>query len=228
MYHAVGTRLGFGVPGLSINPGLFRDHMRWLKHESGLPAVALEPSVLERSSSSAAVTFDDGYRDNLDVAAPILASLGIPFTVFAVPAYVMGGQAPYLDLTALKELAAAPGCRIGSHGMTHRPMAKLSAAEMAEEAGASRRWLEDKLGRPVAAFSYPHGSANRRARAAVAEAGYGLAACSRTGVNARRRDPMMLCRTEILSFDSSRAFRQKISGSWDWHRFRHKDPLSIP
>lgn len=40
---------------------------------------------------AACVTFDDGYRDNFEVAAPELESLGLPATVFVATGYLDGG-----------------------------------------------------------------------------------------------------------------------------------------
>jgi peptidoglycan/xylan/chitin deacetylase (PgdA/CDA1 family) len=37
------------------------------------------------------LTFDDGYEDNLSIAAPICAQRGIPFTVFVASGYLDGG-----------------------------------------------------------------------------------------------------------------------------------------
>jgi peptidoglycan/xylan/chitin deacetylase (PgdA/CDA1 family) len=37
-----------------------------------------------------ALTFDDGYRDNLTLAAPLLARLGLPATMFLVPGFLSG------------------------------------------------------------------------------------------------------------------------------------------
>lgn len=37
-----------------------------------------------------AVTFDDGYRDNLEVAVPVLEQLGLPATFFLVPRLLSG------------------------------------------------------------------------------------------------------------------------------------------
>jgi len=40
---------------------------------------------------SVCVTFDDGYADNLSVAAPILEKFEIPATVFVAPGFLDGG-----------------------------------------------------------------------------------------------------------------------------------------
>jgi peptidoglycan/xylan/chitin deacetylase (PgdA/CDA1 family) len=37
-----------------------------------------------------AITFDDGYRDNLTLAVPVLERLGIPATIFLVPQFLSG------------------------------------------------------------------------------------------------------------------------------------------
>jgi len=222
LYHAVGTRLPH--EGICIAPETFRRHMEALRADPWVRIVPLADPERPGEGTAVSITFDDGYRDNLLCAAPILSGLGIPFVVFVVPAYILSRRKEYLTLPELKELASVPGCRIGSHGMNHKPLAELPPGELKRELLESRRWLEDQLGREVLAVSYPHGSASRGVREAAAEAGYALGLCSRTGVNGQDRDPLMLCRTEITSGDGSRSFRQKLYGGWDWHRFRHRDP----
>ncbi len=41
--------------------------------------------------AAAAISFDDGYRDNLEVAAPLLARRGIPATFFIATGFLDGG-----------------------------------------------------------------------------------------------------------------------------------------
>lgn len=48
-----------------------------------------------------AITFDDGYRDNLTHAAPILARYGLPATIFITSGFVGGGEVPWFDRVAL-------------------------------------------------------------------------------------------------------------------------------
>jgi peptidoglycan/xylan/chitin deacetylase (PgdA/CDA1 family) len=229
LYHAVGTPLDGNVPGLTISPELFRVHMAELRRMQEISIVPLEEPLFpeaERGKTRVAVTFDDGYLDNLEVAAPILADLKIPFTVFVVPGYAKSGNPIYLTFSQLRELASVPGCRIGSHGMTHLRLAQVDGGAAIRELADSRKWLEDSLGKPVVSVSYPYGSTSGLVRIAAVKVGYKIGACSRTGINGPDRDPLMLCRTEILGIDGPRAFRQKVRGGWDWHRFRHPDPAS--
>jgi peptidoglycan/xylan/chitin deacetylase (PgdA/CDA1 family) len=59
-----------------------------------------------------AITFDDGYRDNLTHAAPILARFGLPATVFLVTGAVASGEPLWFDrLAAALKHAATPAWR---------------------------------------------------------------------------------------------------------------------
>ncbi|MBI2527046.1 MAG: polysaccharide deacetylase family protein [Candidatus Rokubacteria bacterium] len=48
-----------------------------------------------------AITFDDGYRDNLTEAAPILARHGLPATIFLTTGCIGTGQIPWFDQLAI-------------------------------------------------------------------------------------------------------------------------------
>src|SRR5512138_3597748 len=69
---------------ISIAPRLFREQMKSLQ-TSGLPVVSLEQ--VRTAPGSVALTFDDGYRNFLDCALPVLAEAGFPATVFAVTGF---------------------------------------------------------------------------------------------------------------------------------------------
>jgi len=61
-----------------------------------------------------AITFDDGYRDNLTHAAPILARHGLPATLFLATGFIGTSEVPWFDRVALafkrtnREAFAAP------------------------------------------------------------------------------------------------------------------------
>ena len=44
-----------------------------------------------------AITFDDGYRDNLELAVPLLEKLGLPATFFLVPGLLSGSMQPWWE-----------------------------------------------------------------------------------------------------------------------------------
>jgi peptidoglycan/xylan/chitin deacetylase (PgdA/CDA1 family) len=156
-------------------------------------------------------------------SAPALAALKIPFTAFVTPGFVGSGPL-YLSVSELKQLSAIPGATIGAHGARHVELTSLSDADLAEELSASRKKLEDWTGKAVLSLSYPHGAVDRRVREAARKAGFALGGCSRYGVNGEKRDPLLLCRTEVTRWDTAADLRLKLDGNWDWFALRHPDP----
>ena len=173
------------------------------------------------------ITFDDGYRDNLDNAAPVLQRHGYPSVIFVPIAYLDGPQPlpherPFalhgrpnrtVDWGALAELEAA-GMRVESHGISHSPLPKLVNAEATRELELSKRRLEERLGRPVRAFAYVKGAVGRRHLPLVAQAGYELAFTSTPGLNTPRADPLLLRRYNVEPY-ALRTFELVLAGACD-------------
>lgn len=224
LYHAVGSRLAADSYGFSIHPDLFERHMRVLAESEGLSLVGFREGQAAPARLRVAVTFDDGYKDNLQTAAPVLLKYGIPFTVFVTSSFIRKQEPPYLTPTELRELAALPGVTIGSHGATHVPLAKCDDPTLWHELDDSRQYLEDVLGKAVTAIAYPYGSVDLRVAAAARRAGYEVGGCSRLDINDDDREPLLLCRSEVIATDSERVFLQKLYGAWDWCRWRARDP----
>ena len=169
---------------------------------------------------AALVTFDDCYVDLLGEGLPVLAERGVPALAFAVAGLTgatnewdrpLGArELPLLDSDGLRQLAAG-GVEIGSHAMTHRPLARLEQGEAASEVAESAAKLESfGLPRPRA-LSYPHGETNPAVEAAAREAGYVAAFTVDPGIADRSRDRLALPRIEVLASDSLRTLRVKLA-----------------
>lgn len=225
MYHAIGTPALEDQRGLfSLSPEMFGKHLEVL---SALPRDLIVPfssNALAGEGVRLSITFDDGYGDNLEVAAPLLAELDLPFTVFVSSEFVRGRRPGFMTPEALRRLAGMPGARVGAHGASHASLTACNDAQLRSELVSSRHYLEDVIGMPVEMMAYPYGAVDQRVRRAVEAAGYVLAACSHAGVNEADRDPLLIRRTEVLSHDNVRSFRQKLEGDWDWYRWRTQDP----
>ncbi len=98
-YHRVSSENHYA--GMCVSVKHFEGQIALLKRRAEvLPlreviARLASPRPLDRDV--AAITFDDGYRDNVAVAMPILLSLGVPATFFITTDYVDGRQSPIAD-----------------------------------------------------------------------------------------------------------------------------------
>jgi peptidoglycan/xylan/chitin deacetylase (PgdA/CDA1 family) len=221
-YHTVGqAAYGDSLNLNTISVEKFKTHVEVL---SAVRTRSIEGAPTSDSGLEVAITFDDGYSDNLHVVAPLLASRNIPFTVFVTAGFVQKKLPGFLSPAELLELSALPGVTIGAHGFTHCDLTTCSSAQLIEELTGSKNYIENLIGRKVTSMAYPYGSVNARVKQAVQDNGYTLATSSHFDVNKPGRDPLLMCRTVVLSPDTARVLKQKIRGDWDWYRWRTADP----
>jgi peptidoglycan/xylan/chitin deacetylase (PgdA/CDA1 family) len=232
MYHKVND-----LPNnrMSMPVSLFDEQMAHLK-ELGYTAVGLDAVLahyLEHEPlppGAVLITFDDGYRDNLVNAVPILRRHGYPAVQFVPIAYVGDAQPlphernlsahgvhnPTVDWEEVRELERH-GVRIESHGISHKPLAELELDEAAREIAVSKLKLEEALGRTVRAFSYVKGSEAHYKPvhlSLVRQAGYDVAFTSISGANGPSTDPLQLHRYNVEPYPP-RTFELVLSGACD-------------
>jgi peptidoglycan/xylan/chitin deacetylase (PgdA/CDA1 family) len=284
-------------PVISATPDSFQAQVDAIGRRMGVLTLT---EAMERIASggpwretAALITFDDGYRDNFEVAAPILRARGIPATFFLPTAFIETPRLPWWDKVAciikrthVRELelprrpagngSAGPpplridldavsraeairpiiaafldetirdgpwfldmladraevavddeamarslfaswdqvrrltgadaGLSVGSHGHSHRKLAGLDGDSQRRELADSKRILEDRLGREVAALAYPYGwpgAYTAETKALAAEAGYRAAFVAIEGVNRPGAlDPFEIRRLNVGSGDS--------------------------
>ncbi|MBX3057960.1 MAG: polysaccharide deacetylase family protein, partial [Anaerolineae bacterium] len=92
---------------------------------------------------------------------------------------------------------------VGSHTMTHTPLASLPAEAQAVEISQSKAVLEEVTGQSVLSFSYPHGQVTAVAPRLVQEAGYTLACASQNGMAHPGSNPFCLPRFWPPDWDES-------------------------
>jgi peptidoglycan/xylan/chitin deacetylase (PgdA/CDA1 family) len=287
----------FYDPVISATPGSFRAQVDWLGRRMRILTL---PEAIERIAtqspwreSAALVTFDDGYRDNFEAAAPILRERGIPATFFLPTAFLEAPRLPWwdrvaciikqtrvnrlelprrphddgtsgppplmIDLDAMPRSAAIrtiigafldetigdmpwflemlaeraevavddeamahvlftdwdqvrrltgpdSGLSVGSHGHGHQKLAGLDAVAQRTELAGSKRILEDRLGREVAALAYPYGwpgTYTEQTKTIAAGSGYRVAFASLEGINRPGSlDPFEVRRLGVGSGDS--------------------------
>ena len=210
--------------GKHINNNLFEKQIKFISENYNILSMDEVASHIKQGTvwpkDSVAVTFDDGFEDNFQKAAPLLLELGIPFCIFVVTDFINFGKKGYMDKSMLIDLARHPLVTIGSHTKSHPRLVECSHERVREELHGSKKYLEDLLSTEIKFFSYPHGSFNEKIKNQVIDAGYKLGFTSRFDVHTSCHDKYLINRNEIWGQDNLQTFTMKINGSYDWLKFR--------
>lgn len=239
------ARLSPSITSYFLEESAFRQHVAWLQRETTaitlndvrneLLARASDSSTAAGSVAAAArsrpatkpriqVTFDDGWKESVDRAGPILAEAGMEALVFVTTDLI--GKPMFLSNGELQRLP--PHYRIGSHARTHDFLNELSEAAIREELVTSRKVLEDIIGKPVDTISIPNGAIDARVRRIAVEADYRLIYTSEVHVNGPQTGPLAIGRIAIRDTTTAAHLGNAISGTGLSSQSLRRGLLNIP
>ena len=169
VYHSISSPIEPLEADADISPERFAQQLRWLARWRRV--VSLEETLRAGAHRSlVAITFDDGYRDNLTVALPLLEKFQLPMTLFVAAGFV--GREGYLSKEELHEISAHPLITIGGHGLWHRHFNRLAAADARFELVESQRLLSAITGKTVDLLAWPYGECNEELERLSEDCGY--------------------------------------------------------
>jgi peptidoglycan/xylan/chitin deacetylase (PgdA/CDA1 family) len=156
------------------------------------------------------ITFDDGYRDNFEVAAPLLERLGLPAAFFVATGFIgtdytppwdrhLTRQAGWMDWDQVRALRKM-GFEVGAHTDRHVDLATLDSAAVRAELVECRETLQRELAERVTLFAYPFGGRehmSEESRRIVQEVGFECCLGAYGGTNPPSTDPFRLNRVTI-------------------------------
>ncbi len=222
VYHGVGDVASELDPYHLVMPvARFEWQMAYLaRHRQVIPLDAIVEGRIPPGRPAVAITFDDGFRSVLNVAAPILAGHDFPATLFVPTAWVGGvmGWEPWpagttpLELMTADEIQACErlGHEIGSHGHAHEPMSDLPGPEAEADLAASFAGLGAILEHPPRYVAYPWGKQSQMVRESAQRVGFEAG----FSINQVARGPHGRERVSIRRSDPRPVFAAKTSGRY--------------
>jgi peptidoglycan/xylan/chitin deacetylase (PgdA/CDA1 family) len=157
---------------------------------------------------SVVLTFDDGYRDNYDIAFPLLKKYGMTGTFFIVTGLV--GYPAYMTWDQIAEMQRA-GMEIGAHTVHHPFLTRLSTPAAFLEIFLSRLALAQHLHTPINVFAYPYNDHNPRIVMLARLAGFEGAVTVAQHKGDIAGDPFEIPRITVLSGEHLKVFEQVIA-----------------
>ena len=223
MYHRVSESGPVQLDRYRVDPAAFEQQLDHLRRHGyyGVTAARWAMAVEQHRAlpgRAVMLTFDDGYRDFLEHAFPLLDAYGFAATVFVVPDHV-GGRAEWdseiaepATLLSWAEIAhlTARGIEFGSHSGAHVRLSDLSPRDALQQERRARNRLRAQLDQPVTTVAYPFGVHDAVIRATMEEAGYRLGFTSTHGLASVWDDPLALPRIEVRGDEDLDAFAAKL------------------
>ena len=222
--------------GLHVNDRRFAAQLDFLAHRYRF--VSLEQYLEARRDGrrlpdySVVLTFDDGFRNFLTVAAPLLAARRIPATVFLITGnadalddkvndwtWQPRDDTSYLSWIEAKFLREKYQIDFGSHTCSHSPLMSLSQSEVVRELRESREDLIRNLDIAYPALSYPKGERSQMLAETARQQGYSCAVTTDRGANEMEHDLFTLGRTLVGDADDEMSLAVRVSGVRHWLAF---------
>jgi peptidoglycan/xylan/chitin deacetylase (PgdA/CDA1 family) len=214
LYHSVGSSGPHSV-GLES----FKKQMELLRERFHVVRLCDLAETISRElpeTNLGCVTFDDGWRDNYEIALPVLEQFGIKATFFIATGSLGGafrtfaGRVATMTRDQVRELAKL-GHEVGAHTVNHPKLTQVSRETASKEIGQSKAFLEELLGTRVASFAYPKGDCDQEVKQLVRQAGFAQAVTIREGLLDGESDWLALPRIWVGAKLSLKGFEARLS-----------------
>jgi peptidoglycan/xylan/chitin deacetylase (PgdA/CDA1 family) len=205
--------------GLTCSAAKFEDFCRYFSAQ--FRVIALREQIAgfrlgQDMGGTLSITFDDGYLDNFQVAAPILQKYRLPATFFVTTGFLgtsivapwdaaLPMSPHWMDWAHVRQLASL-GFEIGNHSDTHLNMATSSPEDVRSDLMVAKEKLEREVGAATRLFAYPFGGRediSDAAREVVRDLGFDCCASCYGGVNSTGADPYRLNRIGVAEWFAS-------------------------
>lgn len=224
LYHQIAVPPPRPMPfrSMFVRPNSFARQMAYLKllGYRGLSLRDAMPYIMGHQKGKVAViTFDGGFVNVFDVAAPILKAYDFTATSFVVSNQIAGRnewdlplgivETDCMDLAQIKSWMKM-GHEIGSHTLDHVRLSQMTNREAERQIAQSKQDLEAQLGTEIVSFAYPYGDEFPLLRRMVQEAGYSWATTVERGRVDENTDPFGLTRSTIKRSDTLLHFTRRL------------------
>lgn len=138
------------------------------------------------------ITFDDGYKNNYNIAFPLLAKYSVPATIF-VSTWFVSNRARFagrnmLTWDNIREMKESGLVDFEPHGHLHKDLISLPLDEVTDEIKRSREIVESELNTEAKMFAFPGGSSNENLRRTARSLGFEALFTSEAIINSSETD----------------------------------------
>jgi peptidoglycan/xylan/chitin deacetylase (PgdA/CDA1 family) len=233
MYHSIQKMpKGSVMRSLNVPPKRFKLQMYLLKllGYRGVSIGELHHHLLSgKPEKLVGISFDDGYKNNLTNALPILKKFGFSATIYLVSDNIGGSnnwdndkgisQHQLLNDVEINQWVSS-GMEIGSHTQTHVDLTKCNSKNSFKEITKSKADLESRFDTTINHFCYPYGQFNDEIIAIIEKAGYLTATTTSRGRSTGMSNLFLLPRVQITHHTLPYLFILKILTKYEDRRSR--------
>jgi peptidoglycan/xylan/chitin deacetylase (PgdA/CDA1 family) len=214
MYHSIDKEKLKRLKGIRVSPKNFEKQIAYLS-KNRYKSYTLCEMIEQREnldSKSIVITFDDGYKDNLTNALPILKKYNFKATVFIIINRFNNdwsrhrrekntGIVDKIDKLSDKDIESlikSGLVEIGAHTLNHKNFLKMEEDEKIHEIRESKKILQERFGIECKTFSYPFGIYKDKDEELSKEAGFiGAVTTKKRRVDFQRDSLFLLPRIAI-------------------------------
>ena len=232
MYHKIPNTEINSRHKIFVTKNCFERHLRFFK-KRGLTTLSFnelaefksgKKSFDEFPAKPLLLTFDDGYLDNLEFAAPLLKKYGFNAQIFLLAdASIKSnnwdsdtGETPHEIVAGnARQAWLESPFKIGSHGYSHQKITAMNPTEALTELRESKNALENEFKIKVPVYAFTYGITGENSAELAEKAGYDYAVNTDSGGLLLEEAPYSIFRVNIFPDESTWSLFKKTS---TWYR----------